>query len=664
VQTNPIHKLLKFGFTLSILLSCSLPAFSWVKLASIFSEGMVLQRDKPIKIWGKASKDEVVNIEIKGNYGTGKPDKNGYWEAVLPAMPAGGPYEIAVLAAERQYIADVLIGEVFLVSGGSNMEMSMGACSPIYQDTIATSKDRLLRICQIAHTQAGVDQYDCKLSNWFSASPKSVTNFSAIGYLYARQFRQKYKVPVGIIQATWEETTIEQWLPHKEAATFPELAYEVSLMKGSAAGTQDFMNGEFTRLYLYMNLFLNSRDKSPETPAFTKKKWLKDISTTFDWPSVYEPGKLREEYKDKTGIYFLTKKFKLPNKMRAADQYSITLGDSDSEDSIYINGKYVGSSKDNSKERKYVFYLSPVVDSLSILVRLVHYKGKAGYEPNSAFRIACAADTINIKGGWHTLLGLDFVKEQAPNAVGTPEKPTALFNAMVAPILRYSMRSVLLFHGENNTLAAIEFKAKLAALITGYRRTSEDLERTFQIIQLHNYQLIKSGSEESNLAILRDAELNIAREMNRVGIVNTIDLGGEKLLSPMSRYVVATRLLQNYEQKADLAGKLPIQGCVLEEAKIHSGEIRLSFGENLPKGNPENAFFAIADENGKWKWAKATVKRNKIILTHPEIANPKYVRYAWADNPNLPLLYDKNNYPAFAFRTDVFSFTSKTVKYK
>jgi sialate O-acetylesterase len=292
------------------------------------------------------------------------------------------------------------------------------------------------------------------------------------------------------------------------------------------------------------------------------------------------------------------------------------------------------------------------------VVRVTNFFGKGGFVPDKPYCVFAGSDTVDLKGYWHYKVGETFVPRPPSTSgvrrINAQNEPTALYNAMVAPFIRFPVKGILWYQGETNAGHPEEYADLLPALIRDWRQKFSDAVLPFIYAQLPNFMDVSYLPTESNWAMLRESQMKALKLPNTAMTVN-IDLGEWNDIHPDDKKDVGDRMALAAEKIA-YGEDVVYSGPIYRDQEIRGNEIIISFthiggGLITDDGEPLSAF-AIAGEDKKFVWAEARIEGDKVIVSSDEVSDPKYVRYAWADNPDNPNLYNKEGLPASPFRTD------------
>ncbi|MEW6507134.1 MAG: sialate O-acetylesterase [Bacteroidota bacterium] len=624
---------------------------SQVKLPRLISDGMVLQRNTHIKIWGWASPNEAVNIQfIKSNYKTNA-DEKGEWSITLPKLKPGGPYEMKIEASNSITIKDILIGDVWVCSGQSNMELPMRRVAPLYETDIVNSSNNLIRQFTVPQKyDFNKPRTDLDNGSWQSANPESVLNFSAVAYFFAKEIYDKYKIPIGLINACLGGSPAEAWISEETLKNFQHYYNEAQKFKDSSLIKQ-IETSDQQRIQAWYSL-LDKKDLGYKDSL----RWSDPDLNTKNWLKMNIPGYWADtEIGNVNGVVWFRKKINLPQSFSGKNA-KLILGRLVDADSTFVNGRFVGNVTYQYPPRWYDVPSNLLHEGENtITVRLVNSSGKGGFLPDKPYYLIAGNDTINLKGEWHFKLGA--VMEPLGSQTFIRWKPLGLYNAMIHPLLNYRIKGVIWYQGESNTNRAMEYRKLFPALISDWRKNWGQGSFPFLFVQLANFLEARDQPSESAWALLRESQLKSLTVPN-TGMAVTIDIGEWNDVHPLNKKDVGKRLALAARRLAYKEKNIVYSGPVYKSMKIKGNTIELTF-ENIGSGliahgGNELKQFAISGEDKKFVWANAKIVNNKIIVWSGHVSKPAAVRYAWAYNPEGANLYNKEGLPASPFRTDDF----------
>ncbi len=622
-----------------------------VRLPQIVRDSMILQRDTKINVWGWASKGEKVSILFnKKNYST-KTNTDGKWKIVLPPTKAGGPYSMVITGKNKITLNNILIGDVWFCSGQSNMVHQMNIHDVTYANDIATANFPEIRQFWIPTlTSMEGPKDDLPSGFWKAAVGDEVRPFSAVAFFFARKIYEEYHIPIGIINASVGGTPIEAWTSEEGLKDFPALISTIQKNKDTA-----YING-FARRAMAANA--NRPRMQPQDKGLTGPKTWYDVDyLPKGWKNIAVPGYWEDQgIKDLNGVVWYRKEIDVPATM-VGKPGRIFLGRIVDADVLYINGKQVGTTGYMYPQRRYAIPSDVLKPGKNILVvKVTNNSGKGGFVTDKPYCLFAGTDTIDLKGYWQYKVGEVFVPAAGGfggGGIAAQNQPAALYNAMVAPEINYTIKGFLWYQGEANSGRGAEYAKLQPAQIADWRNKWQQGELPFLYVQLPNFMDANYIPAESQWAELREAQLKSLSVPN-TGMAVAIDLGEWNDIHPDKKKPVGDRLAL-IADKIVYGKDIVYSGPIFQTATIDGNKIVITFtntGSGLVTNDGEELReFAIAGADKKFVWAKATIEGDKIIVTSDVVAHPMYVRYAWADNPDVNL-YNKEGLPASPFRTE------------
>jgi sialate O-acetylesterase len=631
------------------LLFISQAAFSQIKLPRLVRDSMILQRDTKVKIWGWAAKDEKVNIKFNGKTYKTKAGPDGKWSIQLLPMKAGGPYTMDISGSNKITLKDILIGDVWFCSGQSNMVHQLNIHDVTYAKDIAEANNPQIRHFWIPTlTSLEGPKDDLPTGYWKSAVGEDVRPFSAVAYFFARIIYEKYHIPIGLINASVGGTPIEAWTSEEGLKDFPALQTTIQKNKDTA-----YING-LARRSGNINRSV-PKDKGLIGPI----PWYDVSYVPKEWRTINIPGYWEDQgIKDLNGVVWYRREIDVPASM-IGKPARVFLGRIVDADILYINGKQVGSTAYLYPQRRYNVPADLLKAGKNLFViRVTNMNGKGGFVSDKPYYLFADKDTVDLKGYWQYKIGEVFEPRTGGSGGGginAQNQPTALYNAMVAPVINYTIKGFLWYQGEANTSRAEEYAKLQPAQIMDWRNLWKQSDAPFLYVQLPGFQDMNYLPSESQWATLRESQLKSLSVPN-TGMVVAIDLGEWNDIHPDNKKDVGERLALTAEKIVYGEKDIVYSGPIYQSATIDGNKITITFsnvgGGLIANDGEELGEFAIAGADKKFIWAKAKIEGDKIIVWNDDVANPMYVRYAWADNPVNPNLYNKEGLPASPFRTD------------
>ncbi|RPI04113.1 MAG: sialate O-acetylesterase [Ignavibacteriae bacterium] len=640
----------RFKLLVGLMFLVALAAFSQVRLPKLLSDGMVLQRNTDIKIWGWAAPNEQVTVQFLKSTHYTSADSNGEWNVLLTRLAAGGPYTMQIIASNTITISDVMVGDVWLCSGQSNMELPMRRVSPIYQHEIASSENNAIRYFAVPQKyNFCIPQTDLEFGSWKKTNPENVLSFSAVAYFFAQELYETYHVPIGLINASLGGSPAESWISEDALQKFPLLNEELQKFKDSSAIRQ-IEESDNQRIHAWYDL---SGKKDAGYKAGSKS-WKDPKFNSSKWPVMKIPGYwLSTKLGPVNGVVWFRKDIRIPSSW-TGQPAKLNLGRIVDADSVFVNGVCVGSTGYQYPPRRYEIPARILKNGKnSLVVRVISNIGNGGFVPDKPYELIVKGKTKDLKGDWRYQLGAEM--EPLAGQTFVRWKPTGLYNAMIHPLLNYTIKGAVWYQGESNAGRPIEYRELFPALIRNWRDKWNQGDFPFLFVQLPNFMEPTLQPSESNWALLREAQLK-SLSSPKTGMAVAIDLGEWNDIHPLNKKDVGRRLALAAEKVAYDDARIVFSGPIYESMKINGNNIELTFsnvGTGLvTKGKDELKYFSIAGADKKFIWAKAKLGFNKVVVWNDTLMNPVAVRYAWADNPEGANLYNKEGLPASPFRTD------------
>ncbi|WP_026463952.1 sialate O-acetylesterase [Adhaeribacter aquaticus] len=647
LQVKFITILTAFCFLLFINVS-----YGAVKLPQLVSDGMILQRNSKNKIWGWADPGEKVTVTFNKKTYAATTGQNGEWSITLAPMKAGGPYTMNIKSSNQISIKDILFGDVYLCSGQSNMVHQMSLHNITYAQDIATANYPQIRHFWIpTATNLQGPAKDLPAASWKSANPQDVNNFSAVAYFFARKLYNQYRIPIGLINASVGGTPIEAWISEEGLKEFPTPLSTINRNRDTS-----YVNSLNRKALAVANA---SRQKPEQDKGLIGKiKWFETSYEPKGWRNINIPGYWEDQgIKDLNGAVWYRREIDVPASM-ANVPAKVHLGRIVDADILYINGQQVGNSTYQYPQRRYTLPAGTLKPGKNLfVVRVLNNNGKGGFIPDKPYFVEANGQTLDLKGTWQYKVGDVYrpVSGGFGGGLSAQNQPAALYNAMVAPAINYSIKGILWYQGESNAGNPVEYKKLLPALISDWRNKWQQSNLPFLYVQLPNFMEVNYLPAESNWAMMREAALQTLSVPNTAMAV-TIELGEWNDIHPDNKKDVGERLALAAQKLIYGDKKVVSSGPLYQTSKVEGDKIILSFS-NIGSGlisqdGEELSWFAIAGADKKFVWAQTRIEGDKVVVWSEEVKEPKFVRYAWADNPDGANLYNKEGLPASPFRTD------------
>jgi sialate O-acetylesterase len=635
---------------LIFLLAVTAASAGQVRLPRLISNGMVLQRNADVRIWGWSSANEEIAVSFTDSLYTTKANDNGEWALQLTDLEAGGPYKMQIRGGDTIVIDDILVGDVWICSGQSNMELSMEWVRILYEKEIENSENNYIRSFKVpAKYNFNTPLKDVAQGEWLSAGPLNTPKFSAASYFFALELYKKYGVPIGLINASLGGSPIEAWISGDVLKSFPEHYEELKWLKDSSLIKQIEARDKARIVEWYEKL--RKADKGYKDPS---QPWYVTGLNTTDWKVMKVPGYWPDGPGGNiNGVVWFRKDISLPAIMTGKPA-ELVLGRIVDADSVFVNGIFVGTTSYKHPARRYDIPKGLLKEGENtIVVRVISNAGKGGFVEDKPYELIAGGQSVDLKGDWKYQVGA--IMESLVNKTYMKRKPVGLYNAMISPLINFAAKGIIWYQGESNTDRPGEYAALFQALINNWREKWQCGILPFIYVQLPNYMKPCEEPSESKWAILREAQL-AALTMPNTGMAVAIDIGEWNDIHPMNKKDVGHRLALWAQKLAYNDSNVVYSGPLFRSMEIRNSKAILSFscaGSGLAvRGGGELKNFAIAGADKNFVWAEARIERDRIIVWSDKVQKPVAVRYAWADNPDGANLCNKEGLPASPFRTD------------
>lgn len=627
-----------------MILLFSLVGRAQISLPEPISDGVVLQRDTRLTLWGWASPGESVELEFKGERYVTQADDKGQWTLELEPQKAGGPHTMVFRGTNRIEVRDILFGDVWLAAGQSNMVLPMERVKERYPREVAGADHPQIRNFFIpTATELGGPKEDLPPAQWKAAVGDDILGMGAVTYFFAKELYNKYKVPIGIINASVGGTPIRAWIGESGFREFPQVL-ETLENNRDESNTLPFTT------------------KPPEIPSTIKDKgligpvpWyaLEDVR---DWHNFYLPGYWEDQGNPNLdGVVWFRRDLELPKSMQG-NEAKLFLGRIVDADQVYVNGTLVGNITYQYPPRRYTVPKGLLkAGKNTITVRVTNYSGKGGFVPDKNYELVANDIHLDLMGEWKYKVGEVFepTRDQGPyNQFWAQNQPTALYNAMIAPLTPLSIKGFLWYQGESDTARPKEYRKLLPALIQNWRGAFQNPDLPFLYVQLANFQGVDHLPVQSQWAQLREAQRK-ALSVSNTAMAVAIDLGEWNDIHPLNKEDVGKRLALG-ARKLAYGEDVVYSGPIFKSSQVDGNSMVLHFdhvGSGLmAKGGAPLNRFEIAGTNREFVWAEAKIQGSTVRVRSVKVPHPRYVRYAWADNPRGANLQNREGLPASPFQ--------------
>lgn len=631
-------------------------SYARIELPKVFTDNLVLQQQTQAPVWGKAMPGKEVTVTTSWDKKTYKvhADQAGKWKVnVQTPVGSSNPYSISISDGKAVTLNNILIGEVWICSGQSNMEMPLAGWGKVknYEQEIAAANYPQIRLLQVDKATSAQPLDDLKGTDagWQLCSPTTVAEFSSVAYFFGRNLWQNLNVPVGLINTSWGGTIAEAWTSGESLELMPYFKAEV---KAIQALPEKEAQADYEQKFKIWS------EKVLKADLGNINHWEQTVFNDTDWQTMILPGEWEGKgLADFDGIIWFRKTVEIPADW-AGKELQLSLAMIDDNDITYFNGVKVGETNGYNVERSYKISDKQVKAGKAVIaVRVTDTGGGGGIhgEPQQ-LSLSLAANPqakITLADTWKYRVAVDVNKlGAAPVAVnGNPNRPTVLYNAMIHPLVPYAVQGAIWYQGESNTDRAAQYRTLFPLMIQDWRK-SFGQNLAFYFVQLANFMDVKEQPVESSWAELRDAQLQTLA-LDNTSMAVAIDIGEAKDIHPKNKQDVGLRLALAARART-YKENIAFSGPIYQSHNIEGNTIRIKFNyadQGLKsKDNAKLSGFAIAGPDHQYYWADAVIDGDEVIVSSPQVKFPMAVRYAWADNP-LCNLYNGAGLPASPFRT-------------
>ena len=646
---------------LFVLLLVNLAAFGQVRMARIFSDHVVLQRQQPIPVWGWAKPGETVKATLAGQTQQAKADANGKWLVRFTPLEAGGPHTLAATAKSGSAsAADVLIGEVWLCSGQSNMEW------PVRQaNNFATEKKNAnfpqIRHFRVEHELALTPQTELKSGDWKVASSETVGDFTAVGFFFARELYQKLNIPIGLMHSSWGGSQVEGWISKEGMMSNDELRPTIQNLPTTWQAADSLMD-------------LKLRQQLKVSPTLTAADEQKYLDPNYDFAGWRKTDPMGQwEWKDLKGFVgqgYMARIVDIPDEM-VTTQTTLGLAENDSPNKVYINGKLISEGVVNGIRKMTVPANTWKAGQNRIVVKMGGMVNPSWYGlglkgSGSDLYLEDGLQRISLANDWRILPSFAEKHEykRFMNNVAI-----SIYNAMIAPLEPMAMRGVLWYQGETNAGRSYQYRQSFPLLITNWRQKFGQ-NMSFYFVQLSSYGGNQNSNQGSGWAELREAQ-TMTLSLPKTGMAVITDIGNPKDIHPTNKQDVGHRLALN-ALKLDYGQTVNYSSPMYDKVAFEGDKAIVTFKNGAddlarPGLMVKDKYgylkgFELAGDDKVFYYAQAQIKGNTVVVSHPNVPKPVAVRYAWTDAPEEANLFSSDGLPANPFRTD--NWPGVTVKAK
>ncbi|WP_440876585.1 sialate O-acetylesterase [Thalassotalea sp. PLHSN55] len=633
--------MIKYLLSAMVLLGTCSAMAQTLSVAQVFSDDMVLQRQQVINVWGKGPAGENVTVTLNKQRHSGVVSENGRWRIAVDKMSAGGPYRMHIASAnESLNIDNVLVGDVWLASGQSNMEWKLDWETTNWQQEKADAEYPDIRFFNMNTDVKVRPSREIKSKGWQQASRENVGDFSAVAWFFAKQYHLNKNIPIGIIESNVGGTPAEAWTPMPTLLNFDSYKQQITDMLENPSAWQQRIKQRGINEQQKWQLINDSH------AIDTLGLHLSDYDDS-RWNQIYVPFK-----NTLTDIVWLRKSINLTDEsllqLSAADA-TLFFGDINQGGKIFVNGLLVAN--EGWQDQTQIITLPKKLlkkGKNTIALRVVNtWDNRVKVGNTDEVWLSLGAEKISLAGKWRYA---NNIEQKMPEVERISSWPAGLYNAMINPLTGLSMKGVIWYQGESNVGRAQEYQTLFPSMITSWRESWGIGDFPFLFVQLASFLPQKATPSDSNWAELREAQTKTL-SLKNTGMAVTIDIGDAEDIHPRNKKEVGRRLWLAAQSVADNNTK-PYFGPAFAKTKINDQQLTVQFTTQSALKVKGTALlgFELAGLNGVYYHAKAQViSANTIVLSSPAVSEPKAIRYAWADNSPANL-YDGEGLPAIPFR--------------
>jgi sialate O-acetylesterase len=624
-------------------------------VSTIFGDNMVLQRNKPDAIWGWSDPGDQVKLEIAGHTATAVAGADHRWQAKIDPPAAGGPYTMTVTGKQTVTLKNVMVGDIWLCSGQSNMQFGLRQAKTGAED-VKTADLPQVRFFTVGQ-RSPYHPADTVNGSWSVVTPDTAGRVAAVAFYFARRVQQETHVPVGLVISAVGGTPAESWT--SIAALQPLHDFDPLITEYNRIVTE-YKGPE------YGNFVMHWYD---DYDIGQKEHWAAPDYDDSSWKQVTIPGGFAElGVPDTPALVYFRKTFDVPEPV-SAGRNMVQLGIVEKMDTVYINGTEIGGSAWVENPRRYPIRPGILHPGKNVItIRVLKTIPKGGFESKpEELSITIGDKTIPLAGSWKAKLSVDGRPPQPLpfRYQNWPEMPAVLYTGMIQPIAPLSIAGAIWYQGEENSPRGYQYRKVLAAMIGDWRNTFQQGNFPFIVVQLPAYLPHSDTPTDDDWSNLRESQAVVAQTVPNTCLAVTIDTGDPNTIHPTDKEPVGDRIARC--ALADYYGdkKVVFQGPTLEKVERRKGEIRLKFahadGGLVVKGGDKLGEFSIAGDDQKFVWANARIEGDTVIVSSPDLPNPKEVRYAWQSNPQATL-FNGAGLPAGPFRTDHWKLETESAR--
>lgn len=638
-------------FSLFLLLSFGINA--QITLPHIFSDNMVLQRESKVPVWGWSKPNESISVSFHNQKVKTKADAKGNWKIVLQPENAGGPFQLTIKGKKKIVFNNVLVGDVWLAGGQSNMEWTVEQ-SDNYLNEQKNANYANIRHIKIPRDVNTLPQNNVQPTHWDTCTPETFGKFSGVGYYFAKELNQKTNIPIGILNASWGGSMVEAWISREGFENHKEFQYL----------NNTFINVDFNEL---KKIKIEGIEKL-QNKKIDAIRFDDFIQTQFDdtsLPHLIQPtGWENQSIGSLDGLVWIRKTIYL-DENQVKEKAILSLSRIDDEDVTYVNGVKVGENKMWNAERIYDVPQNILkVGKNVIAIKITDTGGGGGLwgEPENVY-LQLGTNKVSLVGEWKYFINDVFITKD----VNTYQ--TMAYNAMIHPLVDFPVKGFIWYQGETNAPRAYQYRKAFPLLINDWRNKWHNENLPFYFVQLATYKTIGDSNSGCDWAELREAQ-TLTLNVPHTGMVVTTDVGNPKDIHPTNKETVGKRMaliaLNNDYGQNNL-----YKNPSYDKMEIIGDKIYLYFNDTakgliVKDGTAKG--FELASDNKIFQKAEGIIAKDNnqkdvIVIQIPEGMKVKSVRFGWIGDASQCNVFNSEGLPLIPFRTDDWEISTYKVKF-
>jgi sialate O-acetylesterase len=627
-----------------------------VVLPKIFSDHMVLQREMPISIWGTSSPNEKITMYFHNQKKTIHAGRDGKWKISFASETAGGPYDLTIKAKTVIVLKDILVGDVWVCSGQSNMEWPLVNTQNAARE-IASANLSQMRQFKVPLSVALEPKDDLQSGEWKVCNKTNAAEFTAVGYYFAKRLIKDLSVPVGLINSSWGGTQIESWISRdafEQDEEFKQMISGLPVVNLDSLASIKYKEYESKIGKLQSSLPRNRA----EAELWKEVNYNDEAWRVMKAPMLWEA----QELNDFDGVVWLRKRFTLEKGLSGLPG-KLSLAKIDDSDETYVNGIKVGETSNKWNEPR-TYEIAPGIlrEGENVITVRVEDNGGGGGIHGDSSMLKLVVNDIEFKLAGNWKYKIEAIRKS--QTIGPNLYPTILYNAMINPIIHFNIRGALWYQGEANASRAYQYRKSFPLLIMNWRNKWQQSDLPFYFVQLSSFNEFNGTSASGSMwAELREAQA-LTLSLPNTGMAVTTDIGDPLDIHPRNKKDVGERLaglaLKGTYHKAVISS-----GPAMTSFKVEDNKIVMTFDQPLMVNDKYNYVrgFEIAGEDRKFVFAKAEVDGNTVTVWANNVKKPVAVRYGWADDASDCNLFNGTGLPVAPFRTDTWQGITEQTKY-